>query len=217
MYETIMELPLFKGIGEEQLSLMLEKTSMEFLKFDDGDIIAEYGTKVKSLDFILSGQVSNTFRLENFKLSIEEILTKGNVLGALNLYGLDTTYNSNYIAQGKVSILKIEKSQYMNILQSDSIYILNFVNFLSAAAQKGSTVMIDSDGPSITNRLNLLTRTVASRGAETIILRGPQDEMARYCGVSRKEFEIWVEEEVDRQHIRKCDNGLIIKSHTLNT
>lgn len=212
MYETIMELPLFKGIGEEQLSVMLEKTSLEFLKYEEGDLIAEAGKTVSCLDFLLSGRVRQTYKLENFNIEIDEIVGKGSVLGAVRLYGLETTYPADCRANGKVSLMRISKTDYMNILQSDSIYMLNFVNFLSAAAQKSSLMFQQIKSTGIARSLNILAFTFASGRAETVMVVGEDNELARYCGVEIADFEEWKTSELAHNRIIVNKRGIILKS-----
>ena len=212
MYETIMELPLFKGIGEEQLSQMLEKTSVEFVKFEDGDIIYRADEKVTSIDFILNGRVRQTYMLDNFSLGVDEIVGKGSLLGGLRLYGLDTTYRAASVALGRVSIMRISKNDYMNILLSDKIYILNFVNYLSAAAQKTPDLMQGIKMPSIGRSLYILAFTFASRTAETVMVAGEDSELAKYCGVSESEFEEWKTAELAHNRIISNQRGIFLKS-----
>ncbi|MCH5227857.1 MAG: cyclic nucleotide-binding domain-containing protein [Muribaculaceae bacterium] len=213
MYETIMELPLFKGIGEEQLSMMLEKTSMEFLKFEDGHIIARPEENVRAVDFILSGRVRKTYTLENFKISVDEILGKGSVLGALNLFGMETRYCASCVALGNVSLLRIEKNQYMNILQADKIYMLNFVNYLSAAAQRFPSKALKQKDPSIFRTLENLVNSFVSRSAETVILSAEPDELAKFCGTSPEKFNEWKSNALAHHYIAENHRGIILKSH----
>lgn len=215
MYETIMELPLFKGIGEEQLSQLLEKTSVEFLKLEDGDIIAKAEEMVTSVDFILNGRVRQTFRLKNFSIGIDEILGKGSLLGALHLFGLVTNYTCDSVAMGRVSMMRIRKSDYMNILHSDKIYMINFVNYLSAAAQKTQLFLHDVKQPSITRSLQTLALSFASRAAETVMVVGKDSELARFCGVSDNEFEEWKLNELSHNRIMTNQRGIFIKSPRL--
>ena len=212
MFETIMELPLFKGISEEHLSQLLEKTSVEFLKYEDGVTIARVDDKVEALDFILSGRVRQTFHLENFKICIDEILGNGAVIGALNLFGLVTDYNADIIALGKVSVMRILKKDYMNILLSDKIYILNFVNYLSAATQKTKLIMQDIEGPGISNSLQTLAFSFSSSVAETVMVAGDDAELAKFCGVSVKEFEDWKSNELAHNRIIVNQRGIFLKS-----
>ena len=211
MYETIMELPLFKGIGAEQLSIMLEKTKIVFLNFDHDETIIEKNTPVKHVDFILSGNVNQCYRLENFDISIRESLGKYAVIGALNLFGLETVYPADCIAQCKTSILRISKEQYVNILMSDKIYLYNYLNFLSAAVQRPKKRINNTYGISILERITDLAYTFASPMAETIEILSTEMELARYCGISINDFKSWKGSLVLPKQIEFKENGIIIK------
>lgn len=212
MYDTIMELPLFKGIGEEQLSAMLEKTSMEFLKFDEGDVVNPSDSKVETVDFILSGRIRQTYQLENFPIAIDEILGKGGLLGALHLFGINTMAPATATALGRVSIMRMQKLQYMNVLQSDNIYLLNFVNFLSAAAQKSPDLFIGIGEASIMRTLKAVAFSIVSRAAETIIVAGKDKDIAEFCGVSLSDFMQWKSIELAHNRIIATGRGIILKS-----
>ena len=43
MYETIMNLPLLKGVSKELVSSFLEKTHVQFVNFNDGEKLIEEG------------------------------------------------------------------------------------------------------------------------------------------------------------------------------
>ena len=212
MYETIMDLPLFKGIGEDQLSQMLEKTKMEFLKFEDGEVICRMDENVESLNFILNGRVKLTYRMNNFPIEIDEIRNKNSVIGALHLFGMNTSYNSVSTAIGKVSIMRIGKSQYMNILKSDSIYMLNFLNYLSAAAQKTPDFLMDSKGYSIGRTLETLAFSIVSKRSETVMVAGEDQVLADYCGVTLQEFEEWKISELAHNRVIVNQRGIFLKS-----
>lgn len=212
MYETIRELPLFKGIGDDQLSQMLEKTSMEFLKFEEGDIIAKEKDSVKAIDFILGGRVRLIYKLKNYSISIEEIIEKGSMIGAGNLYGMETHYTATAQAMGKVSLMRLAKSQYMNILLSDRIYILNFVNYLSASAQRGKKLILNQKPHSIRQCLNTLISSIVSKNAETVMITGEDRDIAEYCGVSIPDFSEWKTNELAHNKIMINQRGIIMKS-----
>lgn len=211
MYETIMELPLFKGIATDQLSALLEKTSVDFVNFADGETLTKAHQKVEALDFILSGKVLQRAGLDNFDIKVEAILGPGSVIGVLNLFGLDTTYIVDSRALGKTSLMRIGKTDYMNILRSDSIYILNFVNYLSAGAQKGSHIIRKSKGDAIGRSLEILAYSVVSRLSETIKVCGEDSEIARYCGCNVRQLEEWKEREEASGKIRLRPGEIILK------
>lgn len=210
MYETILELPLFKGIGEEQLSLLLEKTPLEFLKFEEGEFVHGANQKVDALDFILSGKVRLSYTLKHYPISVEEICGKGHLLGAVNLFGMQTRYPSSALTLGKVSVMRVEKSQYMNILTSDRIFILNFVNYLSAAAQKAPSLLMMSGKPSIRRTLEELAFSLTARTAKEVSVIGKDEDLAAYCGVGVQEFREWKNRDIMGGHLLSDPRGIIL-------
>ena len=211
MYETIMELPLFKGIGSDQLSQMLEKTRVEFLNFEDGEVIAKTDEQVDSIGFLLSGHIRRLHKLSNIKITFEETLGKGAVIGAMNLYGLSNHYISDIQAVGKSSILKIGKSQYMNILRSDEIYLMNYLNYLSAAAQRRIKMASRDEGYSIGSYLKNIASLLLSPMAKDVRVKGSDEDLAALCGASETEFMVWKRSTALNEGFEFGDNQVILK------
>ena len=211
MYETIMDLPLFKGLGADQISLMLEKTRVEFLNFEDGEIVAQPDTHVRAVDFIISGQINKINNFENFDVSIVETLGKGAVIGALNMYGLFTNYLATYVAKGKTSIMRICKEPYMNILLSDKIYILNYLNYLSAAVHRNIDKTLNVAKFSIQDYLSILTSSLVSPLAESVEIKGSDQELAKLCGVSVDEIISWKNKILQDSTVQAPSNTIRIK------
>lgn len=185
---------------------------MEFLKFEDGDKILGVRESHSAIDFILSGRVRRTYTLEKFPIFIDEILGKGAMFGALNLYGMTTSSPALTVSIGRVSLMRMEKSQYMNLLLTDKIYILNFVNYLSAAAQKSPDWFLHIGEASIGRTLKSLAYSIVSRGAETIMVAGKDEDLAKYCGVDITEFNEWKSSELAHNRIIANQRGIILKS-----
>ena len=57
MYETIMELPLFKGVSHDKISELIETTKFHFLKYGNGETIIESGETCTHLRFLVSGSI----------------------------------------------------------------------------------------------------------------------------------------------------------------
>ncbi|MDE6143106.1 MAG: cyclic nucleotide-binding domain-containing protein, partial [Muribaculaceae bacterium] len=131
-----MDLPLFKGVGKDHISLFLEKTNIGFHNYESGERIVETGDVVRMVRFIISGEVRIIHRLEEASLTVEERCGFGKVLGADRLFGMETGYPYDVVAVGKTSVMEFSKEQYINLLHSDNIYMLNFFNYLSLRAQR---------------------------------------------------------------------------------
>ena len=209
MYETIMELPLFKGIGVDQVSLMLEKTSFDFLNFDKDDILIRPSDKMAYIDFILKGEVAISHCIDKIGICVKEIAGVGRALGAIRLFGLNTQFSCEAKAISQVSVLRISKEQYFNLLLTDRIYILNLLNYLSAASQKPLDFISSIKDNSIFSRLSTLVSIFSSAKSSQMELLASDSALADFCGVELREFSEWKKNVANAGIIRITDNGLI--------
>lgn len=216
MYETIMELPLFKGIGVDQVSSMLSKTSIEFLNFNEGEVIIRPNDKADSVNFILKGKVTVTHTLSNLKIDIVETAGEGRVIGALRLFGLNTDYSCLIKAKSKVSVMRIGKEQYFNLLFTDKIYILNLLNYISAATQKPVDRIIRLTDCSILSRLSMLASVFTSSKSDSVSLIASDEALADFCSVDPSEFRLWKNTECQTGSVLVTDVGITFKSLPYN-
>ncbi|MDE7414271.1 MAG: cyclic nucleotide-binding domain-containing protein [Muribaculaceae bacterium] len=136
MYQTIMDLPLFKGVGEEHISTFLEKTRIEFKKYAAGEKIVNEGEEVKKLKFLLKGKIRLEFTTRNGEVTVSSLYEGHDVIGATRLFGIHPYYDGTITAETETSVMEFSKEKYLSLLGSDPIYILNFANLLSLYAQR---------------------------------------------------------------------------------
>ncbi len=170
MYDVIMDLPLFKGVSHNQLSDFLEKTHIQFLRYDDGMEVVKKGEMCNYVKFIISGNIRFVQHNKNNTLSLSETLGQGNVLWPQHLYGMDTVYPATGIAEGKVSIMQFSKEQYFKALQSEMIFLLNYLNFLSLHSQLTRCSLDMLTSGSLLEYLALLLKTVTHNNGEKITI-----------------------------------------------
>ncbi len=204
MYEMIMDLPLFKGVSKDQVSLFLEKTNIDFENFEAGRLLAEMGQPVRMVRFVISGDISLIHPLEGVDVVLEERSGFGKVLGADRLFGLDTGYPYEAVAKTRTSIMQFSKEQYVNLLHSDRIYMLNFFNYLSSRAQRPVDAAMYYCHGDIHSRMCLLVSTMTEPAADEIVIRGSASALADYCGVSTENIEKW-KERLQANELAKCE------------
>ena len=214
MYETIMDLPLFKGISVEKLSLMLEKTRVEFLNFVDQEIIAEPENRVKAIDFILKGQVCRETTLEASGIIIKEYMGEGAVIGGTKLYGISTNYDSRITSEGKTSVMRISKDQYLNILTSDNIFLINYLNYLSAAAQRYGAFLKRVKNFSFATMFQTIVMPIIYPRSERVVLTGSDESFATLAGKNITEWMEWKRKaESDKVIAVDGNNIILLKWH----
>ena len=141
MYETIMNLPLFHGVGPDHVSAFLEKTSIAFHKYSDGEVVVKKGEGVKTLKFLLSGKIRVAHDVLAGEVRIFSDFEGHEAIAATHLFGMHPHYESTITAVGDVSLMEFSKEKYVGLLRSDEIYLMNFANLLSHNIQKTTHVI----------------------------------------------------------------------------
>lgn len=184
MYETIMNLPLFKGLSHEQISSFLEKTHIRFHKYSDRERIVEKGTRANSLKCVISGNIIVSRHIGRTNpMVISEVITGQYIIGADRLFGMNTEYDSDADALGNVSVMEFSKEQYFSLLSSGNILLINYLNTLSFSAQRVDIAY--SCYPRMTPR-NLFASLVAlytSKNARSIKINFCLEDMSDYTHI----------------------------------
>ncbi len=136
MYEIIMDLPLFKGVSKDHVSAFLEKTHLEFKNFHSGEQVVLNGEPTPEIGFVFTGRIRSVFLNDDGTLRIGETSGQGKVIGADVIYGIYRNPMYSMYALDNVSVMTFSKKQYVNLLYSDPIYMLNFFNYLSLRVQR---------------------------------------------------------------------------------
>jgi CRP-like cAMP-binding protein len=212
MYEMIMDLPLFKGVGKDQVSLFLEKTNIGFQNYAPGEIMADLGDPVRMVRFVISGEISLVHPLAEAGITVEEQTGFGKVIGADRLFGLATGYPYKAVAVTPTSIMEFSKEQYVNLLHSDRIYMLNFFNYLSLRAQRPVDSTMTYCRGNIDARLAQLLSIMTEPAAHHVVVKGTEDALARYCSASQQQVREWKERMETRNLIRYDSDTIWILS-----
>lgn len=181
MYATIMSLPLFKGVSHDQISAFLEKTHINFKNYLPGDSIARYGDNVRIMRCLISGSVVLSYPLG--KLMFREQLPAPNIVGGDRLFGIDTTLPYDIKAGSACSIMQFSKEQFMSLLISNHICLINYLNFLSLRAQRVQNVFNASVKAGFGPFIKRLICTYADRSSRQVSVVGDTADLSDASGI----------------------------------
>lgn len=185
MYEKLMELPLFQGVSRDKLSELIEKTPFHFVKYTRGEQIVSVNDVCSHIRFIISGDVHIDIASANMKVVVSETLSGPEVIGPDYLFGRNTFYPFNATALTDCGILQIVKSDFINILMSDKVFLFNMLNMLSRNSQKGTFGILALSSGSIAERLAFIITSLTQRGSKDIKLAYKQKDLCSILGVQR--------------------------------
>ncbi len=104
------------------------------------------------------------------------------------LFGRATHYPCNAVALGPTGILQITKHDYVKILNSDPVFLFNFLNILSMNAQKAIDGVLALTNGSLEERIAFWITALTQRGGSDIVLSCRQRDLYSLFGVQRSSF-----------------------------
>lgn len=135
MYDTLLQLPLFQGLCQNDFTSILGKVKLHFSKHKAGEKIIRQGNKCNELIFLLKGEIMSESNTTDIPFSYCEFFNAPYVIEPYSLFGMKTEYVSSYIAQTDVDIVTISKSFILSELNKYEIFRLNYLNIISNRAQ----------------------------------------------------------------------------------
>jgi len=135
MYDTLLELPLFQGLGQNDVTNIIEKVKMHFSKHKGGEQIIQQGEDCNKLIFLLKGELQSSTNDKNNLFTWSEIINTPSLIEPQSLFGMYTQYNSSYITISDIHLISIDKRFVISELNNYEIFRLNYLNILSSRAQ----------------------------------------------------------------------------------
>lgn len=148
MYDLMLGLPLFQGLSHNQFTEIIEQVPFHFKKFRPNDYLIHAGDRCDEVMFILSGRVRIVTPVYNNSIYIAEDFQAPHTISFYNLFGREITTRSNVFAQGQVGAMTIDKDNFLKMLESNRLILINALNILSTNAQVQHVAM-DSLGETL--------------------------------------------------------------------
>ena len=125
MFDTLLQLPLFQGLAQEDFTNILGKVKLSFTKHKAGEVIVKAGDTCSKLIFVLKGEISSCTSSANTSYSSTEYFQAPYVIEPQSLFGMSTSYVSAYTAQTETHTVSISKAFVMSELFKYDIFRLN--------------------------------------------------------------------------------------------
>lgn len=135
MFDTLLQLPLFQGLAQEDFTNILEKVKLHFIRHKAGDVIVHAGEPCDRLVFILRGKVSAVTVSADEIYSFAEHVEAPCVLEPYSLFGMHTVYVSTCTALTECSTVSVSKQFVLTELFRYDIFWINYMNMVSNRAQ----------------------------------------------------------------------------------
>jgi CRP-like cAMP-binding protein len=185
MFDTLLQLPLFQGLCHEDFTSILDKVKLHFIKHKAGETIIESGTPCTQLCFLLKGEVSIvTNSKENIYTVIEQIEAPY-LIEPHSLFGMNTNYNSSYIAYTEVHTVSISKAFVLSDLFKYEIFRLNYMNIVNNRAQNLYSRLWEEPIQDLKSKIIRFFLLHCEKTQGEKIFKVKMDDLARYLDDTR--------------------------------
>lgn len=188
MFDILMGLPLFRGVTRERMAETVGMAKFHFLKYLPGETVVTAGDPCTHIKFIISGSVRMTIENADKRFKVVSSLAAPEVIAPSFLFGRATDYPCTVKAIEDTSILQVTKQDYLKILNSDAVFMLNFLNMLSVNAQKSVDGVLALTTGSMEERIAFWIVALTQPAATDIVLSCRQRDLYSFFGVQRSSF-----------------------------
>lgn len=134
-YDIILSLPLFAGIGKEELLEIAAHNRLDFRKYSKGEPIAKRGERCLELLFVIFGDITIRKYSASDKYNVEERLRSPWLIQPDRLYGLRQVFTEDVFALTDCNVLSIDKKTVNRICDLSLAFKINFLNSISTHQQ----------------------------------------------------------------------------------
>lgn len=136
LFDNLLQIPLFLGMGESDLLEIATRTRFDFHKSEPGKRLQREGQLCDRLTMVLSGTVSLTERANGNEYSVTEDINAPYVIEPERLFGIKNRYAKTVTAKSMCNTVTLAKSEVTRLLNSYSVFRLNLLNLISTNMQR---------------------------------------------------------------------------------
>lgn len=186
MFQTLMQMPLFHGVSYNRLSEIIGKHRFHFLKFADNEKIISAGDMCTHLSTIVSGKARMTICGPDERVKVSQTLAAPEPIAPDFFFGRTTRYPASVVATGECGIMQIEKNDYIEIINSDRIFLFNYLNMLSMNAQLSTDGVLALTSGDLRKRIAYWIVALTQLNGKEITMECRQRDLYAVFGVQRQ-------------------------------
>lgn len=186
MFQTLMGLPLFHGVSYQKLSEIIGKHPFHFIKYPEGQEIIHAGDPCTHLLTIVSGNARVSIAGGDGRVKVSQTLSAPEIINPDFFFGKTTVSPSTVTAVDTCGIMQIEKKDYIEIINSDQVFLFNFLNILSVDAQLSTEGVIALTSGDLKKRIAYWIVALTQRNGKDITMECRQRDLYSVFGVPRQ-------------------------------
>ncbi len=185
MYETLLQLPLFRGMSTDELSDVLKKVPFEFKTINAGETFIEEGSICSSFVLLISGSITATKSGTTEPFKLIETINAPFLIEPYSLFGAVNKNTHSYAAKTSANLFIIEKIHMYSELKKYDIFRMNLLNILSKKVQDMQASRWCITSSSLRDRIIMLIRNLSETHIGERHLKIRMETLAKILGETR--------------------------------
>ncbi|MEL5895585.1 Crp/Fnr family transcriptional regulator [Bacteroides sp. GD17] len=185
MFDTLLQLPLFQGLAQEDFTNILGKVRLNFIKHKAGETILRAGDTCNQLVFVLKGEVAFSTSSLDASYSFTEHLQAPYLIEPQSMFGMNTTYVSTYVAETEAHTVSISKAFVISELFRYDIFRLNYMNVISNRSQNLSHRLWTRSDDNLEKQISHFILMHIERPAGRKVMKIKMEELAQIVNDTR--------------------------------
>ena len=186
MFDTLLSLPLFQGLGHADLTRILESTRLVFETVSEGARIVAQDAPCDGLLFVLKGQVLQHTLSADRTWNVQEELPSPAVVGMEVLYGSVRSHRHTLTALSEVRLLRMEKRTVAALTAYFEVFRLNVLNLLTTSTVRREQLLWLPAEHHLKGRIRLFMRAHLQRPAGRKVFGITMRQLGLYLGEDKR-------------------------------
>lgn len=182
MFDTLLGLPLFQGLGRADLTRILESTRIDFSTVKEDTVFLDQGDLCTGLTFVIEGKATMETSAADRRWSVVEEMATPTVIGTEVLYGSTRTYRHSYRATSPLRLLQMDKRTAAALTGYFEVFRLNLLNLLTTTIARREQLQWLPPYSTLDGRIIGFFRQHVSRPAGSKLFRIALPELGAYLG-----------------------------------
>lgn len=186
MFDTLLSLPLFQGLGHSDLTRILESTRLKFTTVGENEVLLRQDEACTGLLFLLDGELTQTTLSADRSWNVEETMATPAVEGLEVLYGSNRTHRHTLKTCSETHLVQMDKRTVGALIAYFEVFRLNVLNLLtSTIVRREQHLWLPAEG-NLKGRLRQFMRAHVHRPAGTKCFHISQQMLSNYLGEDKR-------------------------------
>jgi CRP-like cAMP-binding protein len=131
-----MRLPLFSGLGSEEISQIIAQTKFQFQRLDTGKFLCQQDEKCSNLVILINGSMNIITHSADHGCIVSEPIVAPYLVSPTSLFGLHQRYMHSFQCTSTCRFVLLSKEEVFRMFDRYFIFKINWLNLLSTQVQK---------------------------------------------------------------------------------